>query len=535
MIMVSLFKLSVKKTVKKILRIILALLSAFAVVVSILPYATAFADTSVPAFVIATNGFSYPQILINTNTGGFQIRSSSTSGRIRLTFRDSVSASYTFNVEQSSNSGLTFEFYNSNGSLVNTLVDPSSFTVDSVSDSSFVITNMSNRQPTILRSSYFNVATDITESYNSGYSAGYDVGYSSGVASVDTQSYYDQGYDQGYRLGYVDGLEQGVSDSPVASLGDYQVLTDYVASSQYSSGLTAGAFLDLRNLGTTLSAQELFDYVGSTNGMSGVYTFYRVNGDVGSPSVALVGHISASDYSVLRTSGFSISPGHKVVVSVTPVVFNWDGYGPSTTVYKGDTGYTANNSSYTFYMNRDSSGSLSRVRVWSGPDDNADYYDINSFYNSGSTYWFTFDITKLTSRLDFQFYTGTGFYLINIGYFSNDYNDSIAELIANGRSGTPFVVDRANQAIDDFNSSAGTINQWEDNMLSDFNTNAGSINSQASDFSFSSQFLTASTWVANQMQLGYTKSSDFRMFWIYPILFGIALVFIGGGIGHKRE
>lgn len=127
-----------------------------------------------------------------------------------------------------------------------------------------------------------------------------------------------------------------------------------------------------------------------------------------------------------------------------------------------------------------------------------------------------------------QFYTASVFVvpkgdtqaLDNIAEAINNQTD----IIENGTSDTQSAVDNFTSVFDDFNQELENWEQFDDEVIGEFDeANTGYMN-ELSNFSLSGSLLNAGNWLSTSMQTVYDNSSDYKMLWLVPLLFGIPIL-----------
>lgn len=385
--------------------------------------------------------------------------------------------------------------------------------------------------------------------YQLGYTSGYNTGYNTGVQSVDTQAYYNSGYSDGYNAGYERGSEDSSSGSSSRNNWIYYPLDSFTISDRSGGGSSSGYCFDINNVFRTFSYQDIYDLTRQalTNGS---YLFNAISGKTVN-AYGVVGFYIPSSYNTFYIHSTNIPKGAKLVISIQSNVLSVSGNGQSGSYYGMNPDGTQSTIIYNYpsYQIKPTpiSCTVSKIRMWSHGGDNF-YCDSDgqaTLNVSGSGGCFiSSPLTKDSSIFDFQIYDSVSngmsspyVYYISVGYLCEDKSanilDKIFDLLSGGDSDTPSVIDNANSALTDFNSKAGEINNFEDQMINSFESSHSSINSAVSNFSFGTSFLTCASWVANQMNNIYTSDSNTAFMYIFPMLFGIGIFFIGGGFPKK--
>lgn len=96
-------------------------------------------------------------------------------------------------------------------------------------------------------------------------------------------------------------------------------------------------------------------------------------------------------------------------------------------------------------------------------------------------------------------------------------------------------VENFNSVFDDFNSGISNLNSFDDSILGEFNSANSSYKTQLNNFTLSSSLLNAGNFLSTSMQTVYDSSSDYKMLWLVPLLFGIPiLLFVIRKIGDDK-
>lgn len=378
-----------------------------------------------------------------------------------------------------------------------------------------------------------------SDGYSSGYSDGYEVGFDSGVRSVDTQSFYTTGYNAGYSVGYSDGLSRGSSDSPLSSVNRF-----YNPIDNYSVNATGNTdiFINPDSFNNVWSAQDYYDLTGQTQFIN----TWLINTVTSSALRVTDGTFLVRAGSPFRISNIQIPKGAYPVITLHGVFVAGVGIGSNGSYAVNAPGVSGGvvympYSSFKLQLTRSTGISVSSLRAWFGDSNNQQFQSASTVSSANASASYIFNSVDLDCfRADFEVsVTGPDYYFVSIGYYYDDPNSNllaeILDRLDNGNSSTSSVVDKINGAIQSFDSSVSTINDFEDSMLGSFNNSSGTVNSTVSNFSFGRQFLNAANWISSSMQRIYSSSSHFQMFWVFPIILAVALVFIGGGIGSKHD
>lgn len=377
------------------------------------------------------------------------------------------------------------------------------------------------------------------DGYSAGFLTGYSEGYSAGVSSVDTLSYYNAGLSEGYQLGYSDGLSRGSGDSPLSSVNRF-----YVPIDNYSVNATGNnnIFLNADSFNNVWSAQEYYDLTGQTQFIN----TWLINTVTSSALRVTDGTFLVRAGSPFRISNIQIPKGAYPVITFHGVFVAGVGIGSNGSYAVNAPGVSGGvvympYSSFKLQLTRSTGISVSSLRAWFGDSNNQQFQSSSTVSSANASASYIFNSVDLDCfRADFEVsVTGPDYYFVSIGYYYDDPNSNllaeILDRLDNGNSSTSSVVDKINGAIQSFDSSVSTINDFEDSMLGSFNNSSGTVTSTVSNFSFGRQFLNAANWISTSMQRIYSSSSHFQMFWVFPIILAVALVFIGGGIGSKHD
>lgn len=111
--------------------------------------------------------------------------------------------------------------------------------------------------------------------------------------------------------------------------------------------------------------------------------------------------------------------------------------------------------------------------------------------------------------------------------------------IQNGNGSTQGIINGSQSDLDSatnqFNNMNDKLNQYDDiesGFITDYDSAMDGIDSTVKGFTFDG-ILPAARWLSTQMTSRYNVMSDFKFFVIFPVIFAIALVMIGGSIGKR--
>lgn len=100
------------------------------------------------------------------------------------------------------------------------------------------------------------------------------------------------------------------------------------------------------------------------------------------------------------------------------------------------------------------------------------------------------------------------------------------DLMENGNSDTQSTVSDFNEVFEDFNEELDNIEQFDELILDEFNSANENYLNELDNFELSSSLLNAGNWLSISMQTVYDNSSDFKMLWLVPLLFGIPVLIL---------
>lgn len=109
-----------------------------------------------------------------------------------------------------------------------------------------------------------------------------------------------------------------------------------------------------------------------------------------------------------------------------------------------------------------------------------------------------------------------------------DSVDNIYNSIQNGDSESNAVSGELDSATNDFNSSSGQYDEFEQSQSNDFTSNFGALDNDVKGFSLTS-LTAATTWFTSLFMSIYNLMGDYKMYVTAPLILGLALFFIGRG------
>lgn len=111
--------------------------------------------------------------------------------------------------------------------------------------------------------------------------------------------------------------------------------------------------------------------------------------------------------------------------------------------------------------------------------------------------------------------------------------------IQNGNGSTQSTINGSQSDLDStinqFDNTNDKLIQYDDiesGFITDYDGAMDGIDSTVKGFTFDG-ILPAARWLSTQMTSRYNSMSDFKFFVIFPVIFAIALVMIGGSIGKR--
>lgn len=107
--------------------------------------------------------------------------------------------------------------------------------------------------------------------------------------------------------------------------------------------------------------------------------------------------------------------------------------------------------------------------------------------------------------------------------------DSTNDFISNGNSSTSGIVSQFQSNLNEFNSVISQFDNIENGFITDFTMSNEEIKSTLSDYQFTGNLLSCANWVTDTYMDFFENSGDFKQYFIYPLIMGIALFFIGRG------
>lgn len=110
---------------------------------------------------------------------------------------------------------------------------------------------------------------------------------------------------------------------------------------------------------------------------------------------------------------------------------------------------------------------------------------------------------------------------------TNNLTQNFTELFditINGTDDTDSTVSDFDDVFSDFNDNISELEEFDDDIISDWNDANSEYQTQLSDFNLSTSLLKAGNWLSTSMQRVYDDSSDYKMLWLVPLLFGIPIL-----------
>lgn len=98
------------------------------------------------------------------------------------------------------------------------------------------------------------------------------------------------------------------------------------------------------------------------------------------------------------------------------------------------------------------------------------------------------------------------------------------DLIENGTDKTQSAVTDFNEVFEDFNNELDKVEEFDAEILDEFNAANEEYLTQLNNFELSASLLNAGNWLSTSMQTIYDNSSDYKMLWLVPLLFGIPIL-----------
>lgn len=99
-----------------------------------------------------------------------------------------------------------------------------------------------------------------------------------------------------------------------------------------------------------------------------------------------------------------------------------------------------------------------------------------------------------------------------------------SDLIENGNSGTQSNISDFNQVFDEFNNELENWEAFDDEIIGEFNDANEQYLNELNNFELSDSLLLAGNWLSTSMQTVYDASSDYKMLWLVPLLFGLPIL-----------
>lgn len=107
---------------------------------------------------------------------------------------------------------------------------------------------------------------------------------------------------------------------------------------------------------------------------------------------------------------------------------------------------------------------------------------------------------------------------------TNDRIDETNDLIQDGDKGTQSAITDFNEVFEDFNEELENWEQFDDEIIGEFESANTEYLTELNNFSLSGSLLNAGNWLSTSMQTVYDNSSDYKMLWLVPLLFGIPIL-----------
>lgn len=107
--------------------------------------------------------------------------------------------------------------------------------------------------------------------------------------------------------------------------------------------------------------------------------------------------------------------------------------------------------------------------------------------------------------------------------------DKSNNLIDNGDSNTPGIISQFNSNLTEFNETVEQFNDIENGFIRDFSNANDIVKDSLTDVSFTGNLLSCANWVTDTYMNFFNASGDFKQYFIYPLIIGIVLFFIGRG------
>lgn len=110
------------------------------------------------------------------------------------------------------------------------------------------------------------------------------------------------------------------------------------------------------------------------------------------------------------------------------------------------------------------------------------------------------------------------------------------EIAENGNDTTQENVTEFTEVFEDFNAELDEIESFDDEIIGEFEAANTEYLTTLNNFELTHSVLNAGNWLATSMQTIYDSSSDYKMLWLVPMIFGIPiLLFIGKKIKGDDE
>lgn len=242
-----------------------------------------------------------------------------------------------------------------------------------------------------------------------------------------------------------------------------------------------------------------------------------------------------------RYPQFEVGINHS---SVLPLLQNGHRYLIYGTLSLASTNNTASPSSlslYEFINDRTQSYMWSNNAIEKHVDYNRDTYTVSGIYSftmsediflntGGALVWEQTETIVFNGRCSWAFYA-----LDVTDNTESEVNQIVAainnqtDFIVNGDDSTSGIVSQFQSNLNEFNSVINQFDDIENGFISDFTSSNDEIKSTLSDYQFTGNLLTCANWVTDRYMDFFDNSGDFKQYFIYPLIMGIALFFIGRG------
>ena len=106
----------------------------------------------------------------------------------------------------------------------------------------------------------------------------------------------------------------------------------------------------------------------------------------------------------------------------------------------------------------------------------------------------------------------------------------------NGNDATSDAVSDFNEVFEQFNQELDNWEAFDDEILGEFESANEQYLTELQNFELSASLLNAGNWLSTSMQTVYDNSSDFKMLYLVPLLFGLPiLLFVIKKQGGDKE